>query len=64
MNKTDILIFSEIGKTSFSSKASEELLRKLIEKLNREDKKKIKHFIYPIFHILDTKLLYLFFLVV
>ena len=39
MNITDILIFSEIGKTSWSSKASEELLTKLIWKLNKEDKK-------------------------
>ena len=62
MKRTDTLIFSEIGKTSWSSKASEELLAKLIWKLNKEGKKTIKHFIYPIFHILDNQLFYIFFL--
>lgn len=48
--KKNIIFFAEIGKTNLSSNASEELLKKLVKRLNLNQKGDVaKIFFYPIF---------------
>ena len=49
-NSLEVIIFAEIGKTNFSSIASEELLTNLLNSLNLNKKRNIAQiFFYPIY---------------
>ena len=59
MNK-NIIFFAEVGKTNFSSKASEELLKNLYSKISKQlGNEFVKLYFYPIFDISNfTKWIY------